>query len=460
MESLTPVQRFDRHPNHLDSERSREMFHSDLLCDPAAHLSRRTLLGAGGGALMMSTLARSLARADEVGLTDSAKPRNVILLWLEGGPSQLETFDPHAGSKIGGDVKAIDTTAKGIQIADLMPQTAEQMHLATLVRSVTSKEGDHARANYNIKTGYRLDPTLRHPSIGAVLCHADESASDIPRHISIVPGGHPGRGGYLGAAFDAFKVNDPAGPVPDIGRRVDEDRYQARVDDLYNVVEREFRRGRLAKLESERTLHETATNSAIQMMSSDQLSAFDVSEEPAAVREAFGDTGFGRGCLAASRLIQAGARCVEVTLGGWDSHVANHTLHQSACSTLDPALAALLARLEEQDQLDSTLVVCGGEFGRTPSINPAEGRDHWPHGFSTLLAGCGIRRGHVYGSTSADPKLDSAKPLGDVADAVGIADLHATILKALGVDYAEELDTPIGRPLKRSEGSPIDSILA
>ncbi|TWU47610.1 hypothetical protein Poly51_54100 [Rubripirellula tenax] len=430
------------------------------LCDPTAHLSRRTLLGAGSGALMLSSIARTLALADEQGKTDSAKPRNVILLWCEGAPSQLETFDPHVGTKIGGDVKAIGTTIPKIQISDLLPRTAEMMHLTSLVRSVTSKEGDHARAVYNIKTGYRLDPTLRHPAIGAVLCHADDSGGDIPRHISILPGQLPGRGGYLGAAYDAFKINDPAGPVPDITRRVDEERFDRRVADLYDVVEKEFRRGRLQKMETDRTLHQTATDAALRMMSSEQLGAFDVSDEPKAVREAFGDTPFGRGCLAATRLIEVGARCVEVTLGGWDSHVTNHTLQSSACEKLDPALAALLQRLEDRDLLDSTLVVCGGEFGRTPNHNPAEGRDHWPHGFSTLLAGCGIRRGYVHGATSPDPKLDPENPLADVSQPVTVADLHATILSVLGVDYSEELDTPIGRPLKRSEGTPIASIMA
>lgn len=430
------------------------------LCSTSAHLSRRTLLGAGGGALLMSSLARKLALADATGVTDPAKPKSVILLWLEGGPSQLETFDPHPGGKFGGEVKAIDTSMRGIRIADLLPQTAEQMHLTSLVRSVTSKEGDHERAVYNVKTGYRPDPTLTHPSIGAVLCHADEGGSDIPRHISIVPNNSPGRGGYLGAAYDAFKINDPAGPVPDIRRPIREERYNRRVNDLYNVVENEFRRGRLANMEKARTLHRTATDSAIRMMSSDQLDAFDVSKEPTQELENFGDSAFGRGCLAASRLIEVGARCVEVTLGGWDSHITNHSLQASACEKLDPALASLLKRLEERDLLDSTLVVCGGEFGRTPTINPAGGRDHWPHGFSTLLAGCGIRRGAVHGETSADPKLDRDKPLNDLTDATTVADIHATVLSVLGVDYEEELETPIGRPLKRSEGQPIASIMA
>ena len=408
---------------------------------------------------MMSAIARRLAWADDQGVTDLARPKSVILLWLEGGPSQLETFDPHPGGVYGGDTAAIGTSVKGLDIADLLPRTAEQMHLASLVRSVTSKEGDHERAVYNIKTGYRPDPTLKHPSLGAVLCHADQTGADIPRHISIVPGNSPGRGGYLGAAYDAFKIYDPARPVPDIRRSVAEARFDQRVADLYDVVESEFRRGRLKQVEKTRTLHQTATNAALNMMSSEQLDAFDVSAEPEEVLESFGDSAFGRGTLAASRLIEVGARCVEVTLGGWDSHLTNHSLQSSACEKLDPALAALLKRLEERDLLDSTLVVCGGEFGRTPGINPAEGRDHWPHGFSTLLAGCGIRKGAVYGATAANPKLNSDDPLADIVDPVTVADLHATVLTSLGVDYQEELETPVGRPMKRCEGKPIQSIL-
>ncbi len=421
-------------------------------------ISRRESFGVAGG-LCLSSVARRLAWADETGSTDSARPKNVILLWLEGGPSQLETFDPHPGGRIGGDVKAIDTSAKGIQISDLLPRTAQQMHLASLIRSVTSKEGDHARAFYNVTTGFRPDPTLKHPSIGAIVCHANDGGADIPRHVSIVPGQWPARGGYLGAAYDAFKINDPALPVPNVRGQVEKQRNDRRVSDLYDVVEQEFRRGRLADLEQKRTLHQTATTAALRMMSSDQLSAFDVSQESQAEIEAFGDNQFGRGALAASRLIEVGVRCVEVTLSGWDSHAANYTLQSAACQPLDPALAALLKRLEERDLLDSTLVVCGGEFGRTPTINAAEGRDHWPHGFSTLLAGCGIRRGVVHGATSPDPKPDRKNPLDDVQDAVTVADVHATILKTLGIDPDEELDTPVGRPMKRSEGKVIETLI-
>ena len=195
------------------------------------------------------------------------------------------------------------------------------------------------------------------------------------------------------------------------------------------------------------------------MMSSEQINAFDVSDEPKAELEKFGDSPFGRGCLAATRLIKSGVRCVEITLGGWDSHAANHTLQSGRCEILDPALASLLDRLEKEDLLENTLVVWGGEFGRTPNINPAEGRDHWPHGFSVFLAGCGIRRGGVFGATAPDPNLDDDDPLQNVENPVAVEDLHATILSAVGVEYGKEVDTPIGRPLKISQGKPIESIL-
>jgi len=380
---------------------------------------------------------------------------SVIMLWLDGGPSQLETFDPHPGVLAGGDTNAIATSVKNLQIADTLPRIAEQMHLTTLIRSVVGKEGDHERAVYNIKTGYRPDPTLIHPSIGAILCDADDFGADIPRHVSILPGGSPARGGFLGAQFDAFQTGDPKSSVPDVEARVDDDRYRRRLDDLSRVLEPQFMRRRLIDMQSNRTLHQASTEAARRMMSSEQLSAFDVSDEPAESQSAFGNDSFGRGCLAAARLIEVGVRCVEITLGGWDSHVTNHTLQTAACDRLDPALAALLTRLNERGLLDSTLVVCGGEFGRTPTINPAAGRDHWPHGFSTLLAGGRFRRGYVHGATSSSTELKPANPNtteGHVAAPVEIADIHATIHAALGLDPTHEYETPIGRPMARSEG--------
>lgn len=423
------------------------------ICSSFNHFHRRTLLKCASGSLFLSPLSQILARDAE--LNPTKRPKSVILLWLEGGASQLETFDPHPGTMIGGDVQAIKTSAPNVQISNLLPQTAEQMHHVALIRSITSKEGDHQRAVYNVKTGYRPDPTLVHPSVGAILCHESKLGADIPRHISILPGGFPARGGYLGAKYDAFKVYDPASPVPDVIPSVDKDRFSNRLADLRKMAETEFARGRLRNAPQNRTLHPMATDAATVMMDSQQLDAFDVSKEPKEVQLAFGETPFGRGCLAAARLIEVGVRCVEVTLGGWDSHVNNHNLHVSGCQTLDPAFAALIKRLEDRDLLDSTLVVCGGEFGRTPRINPAEGRDHWPHGFSVAMAGCGVRGGTVYGATNPNPKLDGDNPAENLTDPVTVGDVHTTILAALDVNYHHETITPIGRPMTYSDGKVI-----
>jgi hypothetical protein len=325
-----------------------------------------------------------------------------MMIWLQGGPSQLETFDPHAGTRIGGDVKAISTSLKGIQLADTMPATAEQLHHACLIRSMISKEGDHERATYHLKTGWRPDPTVVHPSIGSVLCHQSPNNIEIPRHISILPTEWPARAGYLGPSLDAFQIGDPAEPIPNLTKRVSEDQMKTRLGTLLTTLENEFQRGRLANLDRQRTVHRMATERAVTMMSSEQLTAFDVKAEGAETLKRFGDNPFGRGCLAGIRLLSAGVRCVEIELNGWDSHVNNHQFQSANAKLLDSALAATLSELSQRGLLENTVVFCGGEFGRTPRINPAEGRDHWPHGFSVLLAGGNLRRGYVHGATSAE----------------------------------------------------------
>ena len=188
-------------------------------------------------------------------------------------------------------------------------------------------------------------------------------------------------------------------------------------------------------------------------MTSEQLKAFDVSLETAAGRKAYGDTPFGRGCLAARRLIEVGVRCVEVTLDGWDTHANNHELCTANKQILDPAFAALITDLRERASLwDRTIVLCGGEFGRTPKINPLDGRDHWPHGFSMALAGGRLRGGQAIGETDPDGGRK-------VHDPRQVADVHATILTALGLSPSKELTSPIGRPIKLSEGTAIKELL-
>jgi uncharacterized protein (DUF1501 family) len=189
------------------------------------------------------------------------------------------------------------------------------------------------------------------------------------------------------------------------------------------------------------------------MMTSAQLQAFDVKREPAAIRDSYGDTPFGRACLAARRLTEVGVRCVEVTLDGWDSHVNNHAIHRERAAELDPALSALIRDLKERGALDRTVVLCTGEFGRTPKMNLAGGRDHWPNGFSLAIAGGGIRGGRVIGETDPEGGKDPANP-------TSVADVHATVLTALGLDPRKENVSPVGRPIQLSEGRSIRALLS
>jgi hypothetical protein len=432
---------------------------SHVGCASYHRLHRRSLLKgtAGLAALWLTPLAERLARAAE---SPASPPLSLIVLWLQGGPSQLDTFDPHPSSRNSGGVKAIRTAAPGLDLAAGFENLAEQMPHVALIRSVHGKEGDHERATYNSKTGFRPDPTLIHPSIGAIICQQLPQNLEIPRHVSIAPGRWPARGGYLGDQWNAFKINDPAQPVPDVRRTVDEPRFQRRVDDLFDVVESEFARGRLSSLDEQRTLHATSIRAALKMMSSEQLAAFDIHQEPQAVRELYGDTQFGRGCLAARRLIEAGVRCVEVTLDGWDSHVNNQQIQRDRVAELDPAFAALLRDLRERQLLERTIVLCAGEFGRTPRINPLEGRDHWPHGFTVALAGARIQGGRAVGASDPDADPEKADTLAHIEQPQRIADVHATVLAAMGLNPDEELMTRIGRPMKICDnGRPIAAIL-
>ena len=400
------------------------------------------------GAAWLTPISEMLARRADADQPESAQ--SIILLWLAGGPSQLETFDPHPGTSIGGDTRAINTNVRGIQIADGYPLLAEQMDSLAILRSVVSREGDHERGTYTIKTGYRPDPTVVHPSIGAICAHElGVGRTEIPRHISILPHQWPSRGGFLGDQFDAFRTGDPLHRVPDVTSRVGSERDTQRGRDL-NVVEQAFSQRR--RVRTEATVHQATMNRARAMMSSEQLQAFDVSRESGRLRSAYGDTPFGRGCLAARRLIEVGVRCVEVTLAGWDTHASNHEGHRTQAAILDPAFSALIRDLKDRNLLRRTVVICAGEFGRTPNINRLEGRDHWPNGFSVVLAGGGLRGGVTLGSTDPEGRHDPQNP-------ISIGDIHATVLNALGIDTTRVLNTPIGRTYRFAEGISIPQLV-
>lgn len=417
------------------------------------HITRRNLLRT----LACAGVSFSLPGLDLLAANRRGRERarSLITLWMDGGPSQLETWDPHPGTKTGGDTKAITTSVDGLQIASTLPLMAEQMRHLSVIRSLTSKEGDHERGSYFVKTGYRPDPTLVHPSIGAVVAHPELKPKrsgekvNLPMHISLGSGGRPARGGYLGDQYDAFRIFEPGNSVHNMQTPVSEKRQRRRLENL-DVVSQAFRRGRFQQVE--KSMHTQTVESALAMMSAEQLTAFELEDEPRAKRDAYGDSRFGRGCLIARRLVEVGVRAIEVTLGGFDSHANNFEIQNARAADLDPAFSELVKDLQERDLWESTIVLCIGEFGRTPNINPAAGRDHWPTGFSAVVGGGGLTPGVVLGET--DPQGDAKK----LKDPIEVQDLYATILAQLGIEYDMFLDTPIGRPMAICEGEPIERL--
>ena len=422
------------------------------------NLSRRELLQAAFASGLSFALPGLDLRAAET--RGDERQKSLIVIWLGGGASQLETWDPHPGTKIGGPTKSIKTKLPGLEIADLYPRVAEHIHELNVIRSLVSKEGDHERGTYLLKTGYGPDPTLIHPSLGAIASHElPNDKLEIPSHISLLGGQYPARGGFLGEMFDAFKIYEPSSGIQNLKARVGDDRQQQRLKAL-DVVSKSFQAGRRVQVDN--TLHQLTVERALRMMTSGQLKAFEIDQEPQAIRDAYGDTQFGHGCLAARRLVETGVRTVEVTLMGWDTHANNFTGHATQAKQLDPALAALIHDLKQRDLLASTVVLCIGEFGRTPKINPLDGRDHWPRGFSCLVGGGGLRSGLVIGETDTEPQTDqdANKSTAMPHDPIEVADLFATILQQLGVEFDKEVLTPIGRPMRFSSGKPIERLVA
>lgn len=412
-------------------------------------LSRRDLCKVAlGGTLSFMLPGFDLQAAQKRG---PERRKSVITLWMGGGPSQLETWDPHPGTQIGGPGKAISTVVPGLQISDMYPLLAEQLGRMSVIRSMVSKEGDHERGTKYLKTGYRPEPTTVYPALGAIITHeAPDKGLEIPQHISMGNTQFPARGGYLGAHLDAFRVPDPGKNIGNMRSGVGDPRQERRLENL-DVVSQAFRRGRT--IQTKKTLHQSTIDRALTMMSSEQLQAFEIEKEPAAVRAAYGDSPFGRGCLVARRLVEQGVHSIEVNLNGWDSHANNYTGHQTQSKILDPAFATLLKELKERELLDSTIVLCIGEFGRTPKINPLDGRDHWPSGFSCIVGGGGLKGDLIIGET--DPTGKEKDP----TEPVRIQDLYATILQKLQIDFNKELISPIGRPLALSDGTPIAKLV-
>ena len=371
--------------------------------------------------------------------------RAMILLFMQGGPSQFETFDPKPGTENGGPTTAISTAASGIQIAEGWEKTAQQMNDIAIIRSMTTKEGEHLRAAYQMHTGYIPSGSVKHPSLGS--CIAKEIAvteRELPSVVTIGDRGNLGSGaGFLGVDYEPFQVSGRSvGAVPDnVGPIVGEKRFTRR-QGLLDKLEGEFAaRGGETVVNNHRRIYDKSAKLVLSPMTK----TFDLSLETAETKERYGNSEFGKGCLRARRLIEAGVTFVEVRLGSWDTHKDVFDGVKGLASKCDPALSALITDLKDRGLFDKTLIMWTGEFGRTPKINPNTGRDHWPRNFNALLAGGGIQGGQVIGETAKDG-------MGIVNDPVNIPDLFSTICKSLEVNPAKENMSPIGRPLKIVDG--------
>jgi Protein of unknown function (DUF1501) len=372
-----------------------------------------------------------------------------ILLWMQGGPSQFDTFSPKPGHANGGETKAIATSASGVEISENLPKTANVMDKVALIRSINSKEGAHPRASFLMHTGYLPTASVKYPTLGSIVAHEiGDHEFDLPSFVRIGGRGHGQNdtAGLLGVDFDPFLMQPQ-----DVGR-------MPQNTTLTTTDPRYLRRlGLLKDLEADYAAsggkqevadHQKVYAKAAKMVRSPKMSGFDLAKEPQKMQDLYGNTPFGKSCLLARRLVETGVTFVEVALGNWDTHQDNAEKTKELCGQLDQPYAALLTDLAERGMLDKTLVVWTGEFGRTPKINPRAGRDHYPRAFNMTLAGGGVKGGQVIGQTDSGGESVTDRP-------VGISDLFQTICHSLKIDAQKENMSSIGRPIKIVDGGEV-----
>jgi hypothetical protein len=420
-------------------------------------VSRREFIKIGGLTflgLTMPEVLRIEASAAAEGAVAGARARSVILLWMDGGPPQHETFDPKpdAPSETRGEFGAIPSNVDGLLVSDLMPKMAQRMNLVTLIRTMQHNEGAHERADHKVLTGWTPNPAIVYPSMGSVVAKELGPNGALPGYVT-VPNANFAAGyaqaGYLEASNNPFAVGG------------DPNRPDFTVRDLtlpngMTLARMESRRGLLTTMDGmfrrfEKTLEASSRNQFLEraydvISSPEAKKAFDLKSEPDALRDKYGRTTFGQGCLLARRMVEAGVRFVTVSFGGWDTHSDNFkSCKERLVPTTDNGLSALLDDLKERGLLETTLVVWMGEFGRTPKINALAGRDHWPQTACALFAGAGVPAGQLLGNTDKQGGMP-------VDFKVSPEDVCATIYSKLGVDYRKEYVTPQNRPIKILDG--------
>ncbi|MDA1194491.1 MAG: DUF1501 domain-containing protein [Planctomycetota bacterium] len=436
-------------------------------CDPIqTHVSRRDMLRYGvaagaAGALWASPLRHAFAEEGtlqkDVSISGRGKAKQVIFLFMVGGASHLDTFDPKPGAATQGDTRAVDTAVTGVKIARTLPEIGKRMGDIALVRGMSSKEGNHDRARYLMHTGYPPTPTVVHAGLGSIISHEMGRAdAELPEYIAINgPGARPGYLGVQHAPF-AIQVQAPAGGEDERGRRSPGQGSRAVVQNLelpkdMTADRLDERIGFLQKLNArfgkDRTDAVGEAQSAMferarRLMDSPKNTAFDLEAEKPETIERYGKTRFGAGCLMARRLIDSGVKCVEVMMGGWDTHNDGFNEVRTLNGQLDPAVAALLDDLKRSGKLDETLVVWVGDFGRTPRIDTARnGRGHYPRAWSAWMAGGGVQGGRVIGKTDATAETV-------VEGEVRPEDFYASIAHATGIDATKTFYTGQGRPIQ------------
>ena len=390
--------------------------------------------GATALAVPAATLTSSLSvHAEELKRNQKA----AILLWMGGGPSTLDIWDLKPGSANGGEFKPISTSGEA-QICEHLPLLAQQMHNLSIVRSMSTREADHRRGTYYMHTGFVPRPNVEHPSYGAVIANQLTGVREdlqIPPFVSI--GGNSIGAGFLGMAWSPFVV-DSSGRVKNLDMKISQQRLQQRLK-MLDLIERDFvyqGRGN-APREHAKILHKTRN-----LLSSRQMDAFKYEQESQAVVDRYGDSGFGRGCLMARRLVEVGVPFVEVDFGGWDNHQDIFgTLRNEKLPRLDQAMSALMEDLEQRGMLKNTVVLWMGEFGRTPRINGNAGRDHWAKSWSVVVGGGKFEGGRVVGATNEDGTAV-------IGEAYTSQDLMASVCDALGIGLETTFTSRSGRPMK------------
>ncbi len=386
----------------------------------------------------------------------NARARSVIYLYMSGGMSHLDTFDPKPKKKdVMGPISAIASKADGILVGQHLPMTAQVMDQVCVVNSMTSRQGAHEQGSYIMHTSYTMRGTVKHPSLGAwALKLGGRINPEIPGYVAIDASPEMTGGGFFGAKYAAAPIGSPSEGLKDCEKpeAVSQDAFDRRLA-LADRLNRQFH-GRYPNADVK--AYEELYQEAVRLMNSEDLKAFNLKEETEATRELYGQARFAQGCMLARRLVEHGVRFVEVQLGGWDTHYDNFAAVAGRCQEFDQAYAALLKDLMARGLLESTLVVVATEFGRTPEIQTEhnQGRDHHPAAFTCLLAGGGVKGGYRHGATDAKGERVKEK-------AVEVQDFNATIAHALGIPHDQIVMSPSRRPFRMAdEGKPVMEVFA